>query len=91
MAWAACVGDALALAEQLTQRGRDRRAIQKLRAQHQWDQLEMRSMLGQRLDTNSEAAYVEVACEMGLQVGEVRLWHKCWAAVMLGPVKKQSW
>ena len=54
--------------------------------QDEWDQLEDRAMLAQRLALGGDSALALVADEQGLQPADVRKWHKAWCTALLGPL-----
>ena len=62
-----------------------RRHQQTERLQDDWDALEDRAMLAQRLALGGDAMLAAVAAELGLQPQGVRKWHTAWRAALLGP------
>ena len=67
-------------------RSEARRALQAEKLQDEWEKLEEFALLAQRVEAGGEAAIYDIARERSLEPGDVRKWHRAWAAVVAGPV-----
>ena len=72
-------------------RSEARRALQAERLQDEWERLETIAILAQRVEAGGETAIHEIARERRLEPGDVRKWHRAWAAAIAGPTVPSRW
>ena len=68
-------------------RSEARRASQAEKLQDEWEKLELFALLAQRVEAGGEAAIHDIARERRLEPGDVRKWHRSWAAAVAGPIE----